>query len=254
MKAQLLRFASFVIGLAVCAAHGQFAPHAGMGGPPPGPRLGGGDMAKIFGENSAFTADLEFHMNNSGEDMIIPGKVALLDGKSRFEMSLSGMKNSKMPPAAIAHMKTMGMDQMVMISRPDKKVFYQLYPQMQAYVENPIQDPKAITTEADYKIEVTELGKETIDGHECVKNKVVLTDKDGKSHESTVWNAGDLNKFPLKIETSDGASSSVMLFKNVKLEKPDAPVFDPPANSQKYESVMALMMSKMGGMQMPPPR
>ena len=33
------------------------------------------------------------------------------------------------------------------------------------------------------------MGMKTLDGHPCVKNKVVVTDKEGIKHEWMVWNA-----------------------------------------------------------------
>ena len=42
-----------------------------------------------------------------------------------------------------------------------------------------------------------------------------------------------------------------MLFKDVKLDRPDAAQFDPPAGFKKYDNTMALMqqemMKRMGG-------
>jgi len=86
-------------------------------------------------------------------------------------------------------MKQMGMDKTVRILRPDKKVEYLIYPGLQAYVEEAIKNADAARPESDYTVETTELGKETVDGHACVKNKVTVTDKEGKKHECTVWNA-----------------------------------------------------------------
>ena len=40
----------------------------------------------------------------------------------------------------------------------------------------------------------------------------------------------------------------VMLYKDVKLEKPDASQFDIPADFTKYDSMMSLMMSRAKGM------
>jgi hypothetical protein len=251
MKKYLVVLAAVVAGLSFSIAQAQPGMRAGMGGPS-GPRLGG-DMAKIFGENSAFSANLEMQSTGgpAGDGMTMPGKLAYLEGKSRFEMDMSQMKSSKMPPQAAEQMKQMGMDKMVAIARPDKKVSYLIYSGLQAYVENPIQDPDAAKSEADYKIETTELGKDTVDGHACVKNKVVVTDKEGKAHESTVWNATDLKKFPVKVETTEGGMTVTMLFKDVKLAKPDAGQFDPPSGFKKYDSMMAMMqqemMKRMGG-------
>jgi hypothetical protein len=244
--------------LTISIAHAQPGMRGSMGGPPPGPHFGG-DMAKIFGENSAFSADME--MQSSGGkngNTTMPGKIAALDGKSRFEMNMSEMKGSQMSPQNVEQMKQMGMDMstMVMISRPDKKITYVLYPGMKAYFEQPIRDPNATKSEADFKIETTELGKDSVDGHPCIKNKVVVTDNEGKAHESTVWNATDLKKFPVKIQTTEEGTSVTMLFKNVKLEKPETTQFEPPADFQKHSGMAELMreemMKHMGGMGRPP--
>src|SRR5260370_33365026 len=115
-------------------------------------------------------------------------------------MDLAETKSPALPPGAAAQMKSVGMDKMIVISRPDKKVSYMIYPGMQAYFEMALEDYEVDKPESDYKIEQTELTKEKLNGHDCVKNKTVVTDKDGKKEESTVWNASDLNKFPIKIE------------------------------------------------------
>jgi hypothetical protein len=95
--------------------------------------------------------------------------------------------------------------------------------------------------ETQLKIEITELGKETLEGHPCVKHKVVVTDTNGKQHESTVWNATDLKKFPVRIETGEGNAKARMNLTNVKFDKPDAKLFDPPANFTRYENVQTMM-------------
>ena len=231
-----------------------------MGGPPSGPRFGG-DMAKIFGENSAYTANLEMHAAGGagGAETTMPGKIAYLEGKSRFEMDMTEMKGGNMPAQAAAQMKQMGMDKIITISRPDKNTTCLIYPGMQAYVENPIQDADAAKPALDFKSEATVLGKETVDGHACVKNKVIVTDKAGKTHESTVWNATELKNFPVKIETSEGGQTTTMIFKDVKFDRPDAAQFEPPAGFKKYDNMMAMMQQEMmkrmgGGMPMPPGR
>jgi hypothetical protein len=116
---------------------------------------------------------------------------------------------------------------------------------MKAYVENPLAG--TVAAQAEYKSEVTKLGDETIDGHDCVKNKVVVTGPDGVPHESTVWNASDLHHFPLKIQMTSERGDMVMLFKDIKLDKPDASQFDVPADFTKYDSMMNLMMSRARG-------
>ena len=259
MKKYIQLLPAAVLSLILIPANAQPGMRGGsMGGSPSGPRLGG-DMAKIFGENSAFSASLEMHTSGGAGagEITMPGKLAYLEGKSRFEMDMAEMKGGPMTPQAAAQMKQMGMDKMVVISRPDKHISCMIYPGLQAYVENPIQDPDAATPASDYKSEATEMGKESVDGHACVKNKVIVTDKAGKTHQSTVWNATDLKNFPVKVETTEGGQTVTMLFKDVKLDHPEAAQFEAPAGFKKYDNMMAMMqeqmMQRMGGARGMPP-
>src|SRR5882762_3641262 len=181
MKMQHRIILATVLAISVLASHGQ---PGGVGGPPPGPSMSG-RMKKVFGEHTAFSANLEmqYQGESSSDAMIMPGKMAVLDGKSRFEMDMTQMKGGQLTPASAAQMKQMGMGSMTAISRPDKKLNYMVYPGLQAYLENAMRDPDADKPDSDFKVEVTELGKETVDGHPCVKNKVIVTDKEAKKHE-----------------------------------------------------------------------
>jgi hypothetical protein len=242
MEKHLVVLASAIVGLTLVTARAQ-------PGPPPGPNFDGA-LIKLFGDNSGFSATMEFHTTRtSGDEMTMTGKLALLDGNSRVEMDMSNMQGGRMPQQAVARMKQMGMSKMVVISRRDKKLSYMIYPEMQAYMEHAAQNAGAAV--AEYKSEVTKLGEETIDGHDCIKNKVVVTGPDGATHESTVWNAADLKQFPLKIQMSEHGLVMVMLCKEIKLDRPDAAQFDPPAGFKKYDDMMSLMMSRSSGV---PPR
>ncbi|MDD4869888.1 MAG: DUF4412 domain-containing protein [Kiritimatiellae bacterium] len=253
MKNRVKAFITVFLCLTFVSAYAQVGGRSGGGmGGPQGPRLGG-SMAKLFGKNSAYTATLEMQTMIAAQNqtMTMPGKVAFDSGNSRFEMDMSEAKGGAMPPQAAVQMKTMGMDKMIFISRPDRKVGYMIYPNLNAYAETPIQEQDAAKIEADYKLETTKLGTETVDGHPCVKNKAVVTDDKGNKHESIIWNATDLKDFPVKIETVEQGNSITMLFKDVKLSKPNGILFEPPADSKRYDNPMVLMqtemMKRMGG-------
>ncbi len=244
-----------LFGFGVVTVQAQFGPPARGGSS--GPQFGG-VIGKLFGDNQAFSATMEFQTadpGGSGKVITMPGKLSFDAGKSRFVMNMADLQGSHMTPDAAAHMKAMGMDQMVAIGRPDKNVSYLIYPGLQSYVENPL--PPAAGTNSNSKIETTELGKETVDGHACVKNKVVVTDNEGVKHESTVWNATDLKNFPVKIVADENGRQVVMQFKNISLTKPAASEFDAPSGYTKYANLQTMMqtemMKKMGnGMGMPP--
>jgi hypothetical protein len=216
------------------------------GAPPPGPGLSA-STAKLFGDNSTFSASLEVQTGGAGdtEPMTLPGKIFFDQGKSRFEMDLSQSKGGKMSPEAAAQLKSIGMDKMIVISSPEKKVGYQIYPGMQAYVESPLPESESAAATSDFKLEVTELGKETVDGHPCIRNKTVVTDKEGKKYESLVWNATDLKQFPIKIERTEDNTKITMLFHDVSLSKPGADLFEPPAGVTKYDSMQSMMQQIM---------
>jgi hypothetical protein len=179
---------------------------------------------------------------------------ALLDGEMRAEVDMTQMKSKDMHPQAVAMMKQMGMDRIVSITRPGKKNQTQIYPNLKSSVTTPLSQTQLDMFEKEPRIEKTELGKETIDGHPCVKNKVVVTDSKGKTHESTVWNATDLKSFPVKIQTAEDDTTVVMLFKQIRLAKPDAAKFEVPSDYKHYDDAQAFqqaliskMMSGAGG-------
>ena len=229
MKNHFSILVSTIICLGLLPAYSQ-------SGPPGGPQLGG-TLSKLFGDNQTFSADLEMQVSDkSGKPMTMPGKLSFDTGKSRFEISTN---------------------QMVTIVRPDQKTACLIYPGMQSYAEIHLSNADSAPTNSDYKVEITEIGLDTVDGHPCVKNKYIVTDNEGVKHESTVWNATDLKKFPVKIQTIEQSDTVTMLFKNVSLAKPAASLFDPPADFKKYDNIQQLMQQEMmkrmgGGMGMPP--
>lgn len=223
-------------------------------------RLGGGSpqinaaMAKLFGDNQAFSATMEADIKmTGGQTMQLPGKMSFDSGKSRFEIEMSQAKGNAMQPGMVNQMKSMGMDSMLVISRPDEKTSYMIYPGLKAYAQVPLEEGD--TKPEDFKVEMTELGKETVNGHACVKNRAIVTDSKGTKHESTIWNATDLKNFPVKIQTRQEGVDMTLLFKDVKLGKPEATQFNPPTGFKKYDNIMALMqqevmrrMQESGGM------
>ncbi len=205
----------------------------------------GGSMTKLFGDNPAFSANIEIHIASPQQSITVPGLMDFDSGKTRLEINVSDTKGAQLPPVAIERLKAMGMDKTTTISRPDKKVSYVIYPGLNSYVESSIEDADAAKPASAFKMQTTELGKETVDSHPCVKNKDVITDDSGKSHESTVWNATDLNNFPLKVQMEQDGRVLTMIFTNVKTKKPDSSVFEAPAGFKKYDSQQSLMMGAM---------
>lgn len=221
-------------------------------------------MAKLFGGKvaniNAFTADADMSVTGGKQEhgpMQFTMQYAYLKGNFRTEMDMSSMVGAKMKGDQAAQMKQMGMDKVVTIIQPGKDVMYMVYPSMRSYCE---MHPSAFRKDAEKKdkepkIDVTELGKDTIDGHSCVKKKITITDDNGVSHEIEAWQASDLKDFPIKTEMQHGDSTITTHFHNVKFDAPDSSLFEPPSDFTRYGSMQEMMMGNMqkmmGGM-MPP--
>lgn len=218
-----------------------------MMGRSPTPKFGGA-MTKLFGNVNGFSAKAEMQMTSTAEKEPTTMNIefALLEGKVRTAMDMASMKSAKMTPGVAAQLKQMGMDKMISISRPDKKVDWLIYPGLQGYIETPTPQDEAESAErSDCKIDKTELGKETVETHPCVKNKVIVTCPNAKAQEFVVWNATDLKDFPAKLEMKQNEGTVIMVYRDIKLAKPDAAQFEPPAGFKKYASMQEMMMANM---------
>ena len=223
--------------------------------------FGSAQMAKIFGKNDAFTATAEMTIVDKSrpEPLQMETAYAVLKGNVRTEMDMTSMKGVNMPPEAIAQMKQMGMDRTISIYRGDKKLLYLVYPGLKAYCEiNPAaMQSTAKPEQKEPKIEVTPIGKETVDGHPCAKNKITITSDDGKQHEIIAWQASDMHDFPIQTEMQAGGATITTHFRDIKMSAPAASLFDPPSDFKAYGSMQEMMMGNIQRMMPPggmPPR
>src|SRR6476646_3166256 len=129
----LLAIAATVCGYAQFPAG---RPGGGMAQTPRG--LFGRNMKELFGENSAFTANMQIDSKTQNGRATVPGKIVFLDGKSRFEMDASKMQRGDMPSGAAEQIKAMGMAEVVSITIPEKKESYLIYPGLKAYAVMPL--------------------------------------------------------------------------------------------------------------------
>ncbi|MBN2223742.1 MAG: hypothetical protein JW765_03610 [Deltaproteobacteria bacterium] len=185
----------------------------------------------------------------------------VMEGNIYTDCELTRTENRMVQPGAPSFV-------MIMISRPDKGVNWQLFPKSMKYVETPIEPVTDMSEGApllinpkDVTVDSEKIGEETVDGHPCIKWKVTTTMPDGKTFVYYSWGAQDLDNFAIKkeFETVPG-ESMVIEYSNVVLGKPDSSVFEIPAGyvlAPESEMNM-LMMTEMGisipyGMPMMPP-
>ena len=195
-------------------------------------------MTKLFGTNTAFTAKATARILDpqEKETMTMPIDYALLDGKIRSEVDMTQVKTRELDGTAAGSLKQMGMDKMTSIVRPDRQSVLVIYPTLRAYAETALPKDTTNATE-EVKVETTKIGNEVVEGQPCEKNKVTITTTTGKPQEAIVWNATNLRDFPLRIQMKQAGGTLVMTYNNVKFEKPDARLFEPPAGFEKYDSI-----------------
>jgi len=204
-------------------------------------------LVRMFGGFAGFTAQLELRMvdTNGVETMNAPMKFSLLDGKMRGDLDVTRLKAKDLPALASSAASSVGMDRVVTLVRPDKKETYLLYPKFEACVVAPLDEGEVASLKKPAKLVKTPLGKDTLDGHPCIKNKVVVTEPDGRKNTATVWNATDLKDFPVQVETKDDADTIILRFRQVKFERPAAKDFDLPEGTKRYDDANDLTKAVM---------
>lgn len=199
-------------------------------------------LIRLFGTNTAFTAQVEYQLlNRSNQEIVsLPMSFARLDNRIRVEIDLARMKN-QVQPDALAQVRPLGMDQILTILRPDQRVTCQVFPKLKAFVKLPMPPAEIDSFLKPAKMERTPLGQEKMQAYTCTKYRVVAYDEQGKRHEATVWNAPELRDFPVCVATKEGTETAVMRFKQVVFNRPEAEKFEPPAGFEQASDMQALM-------------
>lgn len=215
------------------------------------PGAGPGNIAflRIFDQHKSFsaTADMRITDNSSKDTMDVSFGLALDPGKVRFEVDLANAKGSMISPEVVAQMKAVGMDRAVSVMRLDKKRLYVIYPGLRAYADVAMPDDAVQSLTKNLKIDKTPQGKETVGSHQTTKNLVTLTDEKGQKEKITTWEATDLKGFPVQAQLFEAGQSILVKLRDVKLTRPDAKLFEPPAGYKKYDDMQSLMGQAVAG-------
>jgi hypothetical protein len=103
-----------------------------------------------------------------------------------------------------------------------------------------------------FKLERTPIeGKETIDGHSCRLEQVILTPNDGRPIviKMKLWKAEDLDGFPIQVEVEPAAMPKFTIrYTNVSLQPPDPKLFERPPNCNAGP-----LEQRKGTVTLPPP-
>ena len=138
----------------------------------------------------------------------------------------------------------MGIDKMVTIYRPDKKVMYQVVPSLNACLEMAIQDPASGKAD-EIEIDRTSEGFETIGKYVCEKVRNKSTTSANVTTEVVMWEAKELGGMPIRMETTTPEGVVTMNFEDINTATPPASMFEPPVGATKYNTTQEMMMGAM---------
>ena len=85
-------------------------------------------------------------------------------------------------------------------------------------------------------IERTPAGTDTVDGHACKVENVTITSKNGTTTKMKVWEAEDLQEFPLKVQVESARGPMTVVYKDVSFDAPAASLFVHPDNCRQMSA------------------
>lgn len=145
-----------------------------------------------------------------------------------------------------------GGDKMIMITRRDKKIAWNLMPSDRMYMEMKISDPKVSKTDtSNYDYEQTTVGPDTINGVKTIKSKIIMKEKkpNGSKMAGFWWVTKDGIMMKLDVISVEKGKKDRMKMEldNLKIGKQDPALFEVPSGYSKMDMSMGGMGKMMMG-------
>ncbi len=98
-------------------------------------------------------------------------------------------------------------------------------------------------------VQRTDAGSEVIDGHPCQVSNVVITSADGKTVRAKLWEAQDMQGFPIQIDLpGEGVTKTKTRFSDIVLGPPAPSLFVPPAKCLRPEEAGTVVEDTTNGL------
>ena len=201
------------------------------------------ELFRVFAEFKSFSAQGELRMRDSSgsETLLLPLHLGHEPGKLRLDFDLTQVTGGLLPDFARESMTQVGLNRAATVLDPEKQLIVMLFPLVRAYTEMAMPKEEAAAAQRKFTSARKELGRETIDGHDCAKTLVTFTDEAGQTSEATCWLAADFQGLPAQIETRDKAGTTQLRFKSIRRVTSGARRFNIPDGYKKYPSSTALV-------------
>lgn len=199
-------------------------------------------LSEFFSDSREFSARAELSLPNRSPGDSIPIGLAMSEGRMRWQLNMSQVRSAHFPPERIALLKQMKLDSVILYLQPDSQLMA-AFPRMKAWVETPPPKAKNIQEAAQSKIggmKKTPLGKETVDGHPCLKYRLTVPEENNPNQVAVTWEATDLNNLPIKVMVKIEGQIYGLQLRNILPGKSDERLFQPPPGYTKSASFTSL--------------
>jgi hypothetical protein len=201
-------------------------------------------LVQLLGSNATFSAAAQVSGEGPADtdNFFMDVTYALLGDELRTETDLARLRSRNACDIAQGRLQEMGLDDTILIRLPDLKTSFVVYPRARAYVEMPLDWRERLKVITD--LQRTRIGEAVADGHPCIQYRLHITNAVGDENEVLVWEATDLQNFPVQVRFEIGKSTFNILFQNVKLDPPSIDLFHPPIDFDRYETLRQLIRAR----------
>jgi hypothetical protein len=206
-------------------------------------------LSEVFSDSRAFSAQAILQLPGDQPNQGIPLGFATLNGHMRWYLNLDQARSSRLDPALTTWLREARLNQVLFILRPETNALVVVPGLKQWFEFAPPKSPE-IQAKAEEKVgflQKTEVGRETVDGHPCVKYRLDLPKERGSGEQAFVWQATDLKNLPIKFQTALNGEIFTLLFRQIKDTPPDAKHFEPTAGYARVSGPETLLQNALLG-------
>jgi hypothetical protein len=199
------------------------------------------ELDAIFGLDASFSANAKLIEKDKAAKVPRTSELEYQYRKGDVRLVQDAATRSYLSAQNIEDLKRMRTDILISIVRPHQRTRYLIYPGLESYtvVEEPAESSGEDGDAKRPKPKKVEIGKETVEGHACIKYRITYPD-DEEGTEITTWQAEDLDNFPVQVQVVHGNQSVTLQFRDIESSSLDPASFKAPAGYKRYDSPSAL--------------
>jgi hypothetical protein len=194
-------------------------------------------LNRVLDKAAPFTAKIILQVAGKAEATASTamGTLEFKDGNMRCEAKLGEISSAQLTSNARSLVRQINGDIFILLTRADQKTNYLVLPGAQACLVMPLPSLKLSATES--------FGEENIDGHACLKDKMLVTTPLGATDEVFVWRAKDLKSFPIQVQIVDSGEVFRIVLRDAQTKPALAERFHVPVGLTRYTTIEDLLQS-----------